>query len=227
MLQTDTSTASFWITNPTNDVYGNRAAGGDFYGMWYEVKEHPDGPSATMDVCPMGNPLGNVHSNVAHSNVRFGLRIFHLYSRFSPCDPPRNDSNPNDPWLDNPSTESRFYNFTIYKNLEDGVLSEDTGHVTFDNFVIAENYNSGIEFYVANFTKVPPVIKNSAIIGMSNTNAHSNTTNYTSGMSGAITGKSGVFNLSNIRFYNYPAGSLMFQVCRFCDDKLKYTVLGS
>lgn len=35
MLQTDISVASFWITNPTNDFYGNRAAGGDFYGIWY------------------------------------------------------------------------------------------------------------------------------------------------------------------------------------------------
>ena len=68
---------------------------------------------------------------------------------------------------------------------------------------------------------------------MSNTNAHSNTTNYTqgmagtNGMSGVITGKTGIFNLSDIRFYNYPAGSLMFQVCRFCDDPLKFTNLGT
>lgn len=103
MLQTDTSVASFWITNPTNDNYGNRAAGGDFYGMWYEIKEHPDGPSATMDVCPEGNPLGLVTNNTAHSNVRFGLRIFVLYSRFFPCDPIRNDTDPDDPWQYNPS----------------------------------------------------------------------------------------------------------------------------
>ena len=35
MLQTDTSTASIWVTHPTNDVYGNHVAGSDFYGMWY------------------------------------------------------------------------------------------------------------------------------------------------------------------------------------------------
>lgn len=35
MLQTDMSVASFWITNPTNDVMGNHAAGSDFYGFWY------------------------------------------------------------------------------------------------------------------------------------------------------------------------------------------------
>ena len=47
MMQTDISVASFWITNPTNHLRNNRAAGGDFYGFWYEIKTHPDGPSAT------------------------------------------------------------------------------------------------------------------------------------------------------------------------------------
>ena len=111
--------------------------------------------------------------------------------------------------------------------MEDGVLAEQTGHVTFENFIIAENYNSGVEFYEANFTKTAPVVVNSAIIGMSDTNANSDTTNYTNGMAGAITGKTGVFNLSNIRFYNYPPGSILLKTCRFCDDPLKYTNLGT
>jgi hypothetical protein len=104
MLQTDASVASFWVTNPTNDLYGNHAAGSDFYGIWYEIKPTPDGPSATMDVCPEGNPLGTVTNNVAHSNTRFGLRIFVLYSRLYPCGPIRNDTDPNDPWAYNPSS---------------------------------------------------------------------------------------------------------------------------
>ena len=117
MLQTDTSVASFWITNPTNDFYGNRAAGGDFYGIWYEIKMNPDGPSATMDVCPMGNPLGYVANNVAHSNIRFGLRIFILAPRLYPCEPIGNFSDPFDPWSYNPSIPAVYSNFTIYKNL--------------------------------------------------------------------------------------------------------------
>ena len=35
MYFSDISVASFMITNPDNEVYGNRAAGGDFYGFWY------------------------------------------------------------------------------------------------------------------------------------------------------------------------------------------------
>jgi hypothetical protein len=76
MLQTDISVASYWITNPLNTVRYNHAAGSDFYGLWYEIKPHPDGASATTDICPTGLPLGESHDNVAHSNDRFGLRIF-------------------------------------------------------------------------------------------------------------------------------------------------------
>lgn len=123
MMQTDTSVASFWITNPSNDVIGNHAAGSDFYGIWYEIKKNPDGPSATNDVCPIGNPLGRVFNNMAHSNTRFGLRLFHLYSRTFPCDPVRDDSIADDPWINNPSIQSVFYNFTVYKNMENGVLA--------------------------------------------------------------------------------------------------------
>jgi len=46
-------------------------------------------------------------------------------------------------------------------------------------------------------------------------------------MSAVITGKTGTYSLNNINFYNYPAGSLLFQTCRFCDDPLKYTNLGT
>lgn len=153
MLQTDTSVASFWITNPTNDFYGNRAAGGDFYGIWYEIKPNPDGPSATLDVCPMGNPLGYVANNVAHSNTRFGLRIFVLAPRLYPCSPVRNDADSKDPWQFNPSIPAIYSNFTIYKNLQNGVLAEQVGNVIFDNFTVAQNYHSGFEFFLANFTK--------------------------------------------------------------------------
>lgn len=93
--------------------------------------------------------------------------------------------------------------------------------------MIAENYNSGIEFYVGNFTKEPPTVKNSVIVGVSSSNAHSNTSNYTNKMSAVITGKTGSYLISNVKFHNYPQGSLLIQTCRFCDDPLKYTNLGT
>lgn len=71
------------------------------------------------------------------------------------------------------------------------------------------------------------MVNNSAIIGKSTGNALSNTTNYTNGMSAIITGRSGMYNLTNLRFYNYPAGSILLQTCRFCDEPLTYTNLGT
>lgn len=38
MLQTDITVASYWVTNPYNTFRRNHAAGGDFYGVWYEIK---------------------------------------------------------------------------------------------------------------------------------------------------------------------------------------------
>lgn len=44
--------ASIWVTHPTNFIRYNHCAGSDFYGMWLEIKENPDGPSATSEICP-------------------------------------------------------------------------------------------------------------------------------------------------------------------------------
>jgi hypothetical protein len=54
MLQTDITVATYWITNPNNIVTDNRSGGSEWYGFWYEIKEHPDGPSATSNICPPG-----------------------------------------------------------------------------------------------------------------------------------------------------------------------------
>lgn len=111
--------------------------------------------------------------------------------------------------------------------MEDGVLAEQTGDIVFQNFTVGENYRGGFEFYLANFTRKPPLVLDSAIIGKSQTNAASDPTNYTLGMSGLITPRSGVTNFTNIRFYSFPAGSILIQTCVLCDDPLKYTNLGT
>ena len=164
MLQTDISVASYWITNPLNTVRYNRAAGSDFYGFWYEIKSHPDGPSATSDICPTGLPLGESHDNIAHSNIRFGLRIFQLYSSQNPCLPIRRNDQI-DPWALNPSIQNTFFNYLVYKNGEDGLLAEQVGNTIFQNITAVDNGHAGIEFYLTNFTKEPVVAKDCVIIG--------------------------------------------------------------
>jgi hypothetical protein len=90
----------------------------------------------------MGLNLGTFANNTAHSNGRFGLRVFELFPRKFPCDPERNPLKP-DPFVDNPSNEAIFENFTTWKNNEAGVLGERLGMVTFRNFKIADSKLAG------------------------------------------------------------------------------------
>jgi hypothetical protein len=79
ILNTDTTPASFWITNPDNIWVGNHAAGGPRYGFWFDLQDNSIGPSASATVCPINEKLGEFRDNVAHSMGRYGLRIFHKH----------------------------------------------------------------------------------------------------------------------------------------------------
>jgi hypothetical protein len=86
LLNSDQSPASFWITHPNNIFRGNHAAGSDNYGFWFDTKPNPTGPSFDPNICPENEPLGEFTNNVAHSNGRYGLRLFHkLIPRTYPC----------------------------------------------------------------------------------------------------------------------------------------------
>jgi hypothetical protein len=130
-----------WITHPLNTVRNNHCAGSDFYGMWYELKEFPDGPSATSEICPRGMPVGVYEGNVSHSNRRFGLRFFIVVPREKPCSPSINPLAA-DPFLDNPSIHTIYRDFVTFKNGECGVLAEEMGDVTFENFFIVDSYRA-------------------------------------------------------------------------------------
>ena len=51
-LNVDVTPAAYWVTNANNTVSHNAAAGGSHLGFWYQMFEHPDGPSFTNTVCP-------------------------------------------------------------------------------------------------------------------------------------------------------------------------------
>ena len=52
------------------------------------MQETAIGPSFDANVCPPGERLGEFNGNVAHSNGRYGLRIFHYHiPRTHPCKP--------------------------------------------------------------------------------------------------------------------------------------------
>jgi hypothetical protein len=148
LLNSDQTPASFWITNPNNIFRGNHAAGSDNYGFWFDTKPTTTGPSYDPNICPENMPLGEFTNNVAHSNGRYGLRVFHkLLSRTYPCSPLVYDpNNKTDPYWRNPLITARFQNFTSFKNKRNGAILLDVADVRLENFKVADNILAGIEF---------------------------------------------------------------------------------
>ena len=150
LLNTDTTPASFWITNPDNIWIGNVAAGGPRYGFWFDLQDNPTGPSASSDICPINFKLGEFRGNTAHSMGRYGLRIFHKHNpRTFPCMPVVFDevafAAGTDPYHSNPVIVAEYRDFTGYKCGRNGVIAEDLGAVRFINFKTVDNVLGGIE----------------------------------------------------------------------------------
>ena len=57
LLNTDTTPACYWFTNPDNILVGNHAAGSPRYGFWFDLVNHPTGPSATRTVLTSAKQL--------------------------------------------------------------------------------------------------------------------------------------------------------------------------
>jgi hypothetical protein len=131
LLNTDQTPASIWITHPDNIIRGNHAAGSDRYSYWYDTQKHAMGPSADTNICPENSKIGEFRDNVAHSNGRYGLRIFHnLIPREFPCKPQVFDpTDPLNPYPENPHILARFENLVSYKNKRNGAIAERVGAV--------------------------------------------------------------------------------------------------
>ena len=140
LLNTDQTPASFWITHPNNFFIDNHAAGSAHYGFWFDLQSTATGPSFDRNVCPENERLGEFTGNVAHSNGRYGLRIFHRYNPTNiPCAGRWGLSEGTEPFV------TRFRNFTTFKNNRTGVIAEELGALKFHNLAIADNLFAGIE----------------------------------------------------------------------------------
>lgn len=147
LLNTDMTPASYWITNPDNILRRNRAAGSDRYGFWFDLKEHPTGPSFNPTICPINVPLGEFSNNVAHSNGVYGVRVFHGHApRKYPC-LPIDDVNGT-----NPSITAVFKDILSYKNMDNGFIIEQSGDVRLENFIAADNLVAGAEYSLTDET---------------------------------------------------------------------------
>ena len=224
LIDSDTTAATFWITNPNNIVRRNRAAGGDWFGFWYQLDNRATGPSSNPDICPDGIPLGEFSNNVAHSFNGFGLRIFEYAPRQFPCQA-NSDFNTDDFYSPNPPIPAVFVNFTSWKNFENGVMAEHLGSVEFRNFMIADSRVSGIQISQANFTREDQVKVNGALIVGISGNNEGDLTIYNSSV-GFTTPRTDNLLVNNILFYNFSNsyGMAALKSCSKCwHFKLKIT----
>ena len=154
LLNIDATPAVFWITNPNNVFYGNRAAGSTHFGFWFNPPEDgPTGPSAREpeyeNLCPKHRPLGAFYNNTAHSLGGFGLWIF---SDLTPTGPNGDcgettpkaikfgalpESNENGPV---PDTTYGFFAWNCLRGAEFAT----GGAIQFHNFIAANSWIAGM-----------------------------------------------------------------------------------
>jgi cell migration-inducing and hyaluronan-binding protein len=142
LLPSDDEPATFWVTNPANDLVGNVAAGSEAIGFWYALPEHPIGLSESPEndarVWPRQTPLGLFANNVTHSNGFRGLTVD------DGPDPAGYTESANfEPRLDPTDAGSGFVTavferLVAYKNRERGVWLRGTSHIL-SKAVLADN----------------------------------------------------------------------------------------
>lgn len=68
-----TGPATFWISNPSNIIRGNVAAGSEGSGFGYSLPAQPTGRSALLAIAPRSGSVTEFSNNLAHSNIANGL----------------------------------------------------------------------------------------------------------------------------------------------------------
>ncbi len=211
LLNSDTTPATFWITNPYNFYENNRAGGSQHYGFWMELPEKPTGLSTKSRICPREFQLGSFKNNFSHSNDKYGLRIFpELNPKNRPCG--SFSDNKVIPVL------AKIEKFTSWRNKEKGVISEIIGNVSFSEIISMDNGKSGIE--VSNLIKFPagrPSIRDSIVIGSSILNKI-NPKIKNKITRGIVTPRADNFLVSNITFFNFNSDQMAnFGSCSRCE----------
>lgn len=174
------------------------------------------GPSFDPNICPENSPLGEFTNNVAHSNERYGLRIFHnLMPRTYPCSPLVYNASDPDPYSANPLITARFINFTSWKNGHNGAIAEKVGDVRWENFKVADNLVAGLEYSLTTVTADGTAMIDGALVIGHSENAEDRTR--WSFSHGIITPRYENFQVHNVSFYNFDiAGKAALGSCSHC-----------
>lgn len=203
LLNTDSTPACYWITNPDNIFVGNVCAGSEHYGFWFDLVNNPTGPSATSSRCPINEKLGEFRDNVAHSTQNYGLRVFHGHSpRTFPCsgityDP---DNGLADPYASNPLIQAYYEDFVAYKNIRNGVIGGNFGAVTLRRISAVDNGLVGIEIEkVVDVHDEVAKLEDSFVVGRSMDNWDGGSRS----PHGVVSPRTDKWTISNVRFYNF------------------------
>lgn len=154
-------------------------------------------------MCPENSKVGQFRDNYAHSNGRYGLRIFHnMIPRKFPCQPIVYDATrPEDPYWQNPLEPMEFLRLTSWMNGVNGAIAGNVGAVVFKDFMLADNLDNGIMFEIVQDVKDDVCfIDGGFTIGRTSTSITA-----LSGASprGISAPRSENFSIKNMRFYNY------------------------
>jgi hypothetical protein len=204
LLNTDTSPAVFWVTNPNNIWKNNAAAGSLNYGYWFDLVEHPTGASLGNDqICSNNVPLGTFFNNTAHTVGRYGLRIFEsFHPRVTPCS------------ASSDTVPAVFEDFTGWKCGRVGTIATLVGDIRFKNFKVLDNKRGGIEVSVIDAPYGGPRIQESAIIAYSKIPNRIQTLE----AGGVVTPRSENFRVEDVQFYNFDSPQIpAIESCSKCN----------
>lgn len=134
-LNSDTTPANYWLTNPMNYLRRNVAGGATFYGFWISpMVPHATGPSGGSHICPQTTALGAFEDNRAHSNGNYGLQVKpDWFPKRVQCNSGSGDE---------PAVLRRL---TSYKNHIHGVNFMTIGAITLDGYVAADIGTTDLE----------------------------------------------------------------------------------
>lgn len=134
LLPSDSSPATFWITNPDNVVRGNVAAGSDGHGFWIALPEHPTGlfamlyPGQARAMWNRRMRLTRFTGNKAHSNGEDGLHFDRGPRPDGEIETAHHHAHANPADTDSKSLVTSMRGFTAYKNRGHGAWLRGSNH---------------------------------------------------------------------------------------------------
>eukprot|EP00271_Cylindrocystis_brebissonii_P003827 TRINITY_DN1506_c0_g1_i1.p1 TRINITY_DN1506_c0_g1~~TRINITY_DN1506_c0_g1_i1.p1 ORF type:complete len:1128 (+),score=190.93 TRINITY_DN1506_c0_g1_i1:577-3960(+) len=145
--ESDDAPSTFWISNPSNNYIGNVAGGCSDSGWWFQLAGGVQGPSKELvqaaSMYPKFMPLLTFSGNVAHSNMRAGLRTYSDGFRPRLNGGANFDNSP----INAPNTTVTIANFRAYKNAMDGMFVHESDSIIIDGCMLADNVVVGIELH--------------------------------------------------------------------------------